>query len=155
MAIYSVYLPPNYSRETPEEGFRVVSDTKAPLALVFPPFWLTFHGLWLELLGYCVATLAIILLAIWSPSLPVAYLSAIPGFYLLLEGNDLICRKLERKGWYFAGVVDADDAESAELKFLLQNGYDSPAGQRPIAVHPRGDVKPSLAPPKAMGLFPE
>ncbi len=103
------------------ERFRLLRDAKAPLALIFPPFWLAWHRLWLELLVYAVVAIGIAMLAAWKPLPPVFYLSAIPGLYLLLEGNELIRRKLERKGWRFAGVVDGANQEEAEIRFVVEN----------------------------------
>ena len=128
MAIYSGYLPPEYMSDPVADRFQLVSDAKSPLALIFPPFWLAWHRLWLELLAYGVVVLAIGLLAAWKPSTAVLYLSALPGLYLLLEGNELIRGKLERNGWRFAGLVDADTKEAAEIRFLMQNEktFDAP-----------------------------
>ncbi len=155
MAIYSVYLPPEQSNKNAAEHFRLLRDAKAPLALIFPPLWLAWHRLWVELIVYFAIVLGISLLAAWKPLPPVLYLSAIPGLYLLLEGNELVRKKLERAGWRFAGVVDAQNLEEAEIKFVLEN-----EGQLNLADETRNHPaapKPSHAfsAPVPAGLFPE
>ena len=118
MATYLAYLPPAGWTGDRRDDFKLVRDGKNPLALIFPPFWLAWHRLWLELLVYAVITFAIILLAIWQPGAPVMYLSAVPGLYLLLEGDELIRRNLERFGWQYSGVIEGDTREEAEIRFL-------------------------------------
>lgn len=153
MAIYSAYLPPRENMENPAETFRLVSDAKAPLALIFPPFWLAWHRLWLPLMAYAVIMIAIGILAAAYPSTPVFYLSALPGLYLLLEGNSLIAGKLERQGWRFAGVVDAENREDAELRFLVQNEQALVASEPKKPVIPSPKTAPLATAP--LGLFPE
>lgn len=155
MAIFSVYLPPEHAGKSDAENFRLLKDSKAPLALIFPPFWLAWHRLWVELIIYAAVAIAISLLAAWQPLPPVLYLSAIPGLYLLLEGNELVRRKLERDGWTFAGVVDAHNRDEAEIKFMVDNEAElsapKPIGKRIVAKH----RLPVLAATAPAGLFPE
>lgn len=120
MTSYSVYLKPDTASPTPDDEFRLVPDTKATFALLFPPFWLAWHRLWLALLGYIVVMVAILLIAISSPGVAVSYLSVLPGLYLLLEGYELVRNKLENTGWKYAGIVDAENREEAEIRFILE-----------------------------------
>ncbi|MEM7291740.1 MAG: DUF2628 domain-containing protein [Pseudomonadota bacterium] len=153
MAMYSAYLPPDENRRGLSERFRLLRDAKAPLALIFPPLWLAWHGLWLELLAYAVAALAIGMLAFWQPSPAFLYLSGLPGLYLLLEGNELIRRKYERSGWNFAGVVEGQTQEEAEIRFLLKD-EDAADVKAPITIArtPSAQLTPRKTP---TSLFPE
>lgn len=155
MAIYSAYIPPLTDAQNEPDNFRLVSDSKAPLALIFPPFWLAWHRLWLELMIYAVFAIAIALLAVWKPSPPILYLSALPGLFLLLEGNAMIARKLERRGWQFAGVVDGDSLDEAEIRFMIQNEYvtDEPTPKPAVLEQP--ETTQFRQTPAAVGLFPE
>jgi len=156
MAIYTAYLPPDHHAGDQGEGFRLVPDAKAPLALVFPPIWLAWNRLWVEFLAWIVATVAIIMLAVWQPSPAIAYLSAIPGFYLLLEGYELIRKKLERDGWQYAGIVSGDDMEEAELRFVEQSDGIINKKPAPQSEHPPNLVrKPAHHTIASTGLFPE
>ena len=152
MTTFAVYLPPEDRIGDPIDQFVLVRDSKSPLALIFPPFWLAWHGLWMELLAYLVVAVAILLLMIWQPGAPVGYLSALPGLYLLLEGTELIRAKYERQGWRYDGIVEGDDQEEAEIRYLTNYARESapektkPAPvQRPIGFKPVANA----------GLFPE
>lgn len=154
MAIYSAYVPPTKTGQSEVDDFRLVSDSKAPLALIFPPFWLAWHKLWLELLVYAVFAFSVALLAIWKPSPAIFYLSGLPGLFILLEGRAMIVRKLERKGWRFAGVVDGDTLENAETRFLAQNvELFQPHKTDKLVI--RSNNNPVAHAPAAIGLFPE
>lgn len=155
MTTYTIYLPPVGSFDNSEEGFRLVPDAKATLALIFPPFWLAWHRLWLPLMVYIVVIAAILMIAIWSPSVAVSYLSILPGVYLLLEGYQLLRQNLEAKGWQFAGVVEGENREEAEIRFLVNSGkeFTTPTPKT------RSDHKPAILNTSSktnnMGLFPE
>ena len=151
MTIYSAYLAPKGRDSDYAKDFRLVSDRKAILALIIPPFWLAWHRLWLELSVYVAVWAGIAILAGWQPGIAVVYLSALPGLYLLLEGNELVRRNLERQGWCFTGIVDAENPEEAELKFVHQNMdlLQTPALKPNQVAHP---ISKPLAP---IGLFPE
>lgn len=128
MTSYTVYLPPEDVSENIEENFRLIPDSKATLALIFPPFWLAWHRLWLALLVYFLVVAIIISLAVLNPGIAVSYLSILPGFYLLLEGYQMLCNDLERKGWRYAGIVEGDNKEEAEVRFLINSAdlFDKP-----------------------------
>ena len=151
MAIYSAYIAPDGRSTDTQTDFKLVSDRKAVLALIFPPLWLIWHRLWLELLVYFCVWAVIAALASWQPGIAVAYLSALPGFYLLLEGNELIRRKLERDGWEFAGVYDAENPEEAELRFVVANADML----QPRDLTPIRPVQSFSKPTTPLGLFPE
>ncbi len=155
MTTYSVYLPPEDSMDNSEEGLRLVPDTKATLALFFPPFWLAWHKLWLPLMVYFVVIFAIIILAFTSPSIAVSYLSILPGLYLLLEGYELVRKNLENTGWRYAGIVEGENIEEAEIRFLVNSG-DAISETKPSFHNEQNPVllKPSLN-KNNMSLFPE
>ena len=157
MTTYTVYLPPKDSEASQEEAFRLVPDTKATLALIFPPFWLAWHRLWLPLMVYFVVVAAIIILAFTSPGVAVSYLSILPGFYLLLEGYELVRKNLENKGWEYAGIVEAENREEAEIRFLVERGSELQT-EKPVPVirEPKTTILRQTNPkPDNMSLFPE
>ncbi len=154
MAIFSAYLPPNVSGDVALTRFELVPDGKAVLALLFPLVWLVMKRLWLASLVFMAIVGLLLLLAAWQPGLPVMYLAALPGLYLFLDGNELVRQRLERNGWRYAGVVDAENRRDAEVKFIASNAQlfiASPNGNdreidKIVAFHPNS------AP---AGLFPE
>lgn len=141
--------------ENAAESFRLIPDAKATLALFFPPFWLAWHRLWLPLMVYFVVIIAIAMLAFTSPSIAVSYLSILPGFYLLLEGYELVRKNLENTGWRYAGIVEGENREEAEIRFIMNSEmeFEHPK-TRLINEHKPTPIKTN--PYKTnMSLFPE
>ena len=153
MTIYAAYLPPENGKGNFVDSFQLVSDAKSPFALLFPPIWLAWHKLWLPLLVYGVIAIAILLLAAWSPSAPIGWLAMLPGLFLMIEGNELLRRKLERNGWQFAGVIEAGTREDAEVRFITENTdvFQSEA----VGLAPAPATNMATHAPKPAGLFPE
>lgn len=155
MTTYTVYMPPKDNLVQSEENFLLIPDAKATLALFFPPFWLIWHRLWLPLMVYFCVIIAIMLLAFTSPGIAVSYLSILPGLYLLLEGYELVRKNLENKGWQFAGIVEGENKEEAEIRFIVDHGLMF-AEQKPVVVSQQKTVMPNSGVKKnTMGLFPE
>lgn len=148
MTFYSVYLPPHGAKKQGDEFLRLVPDKKSPWALLIPVLWLLYHRLWMALLVYLVITAFIIMVFSINPHPAILYLSALPGLYLLLEGQELVRAKLERKGWNFAGVVEAVNHDEAELRYYARRETPrvSSASARPV---------PRKVSPTNHGLFPE
>lgn len=112
--IHTIHIPPAENGGTGDIWEAVaIPETKAPWALIAPPFWLAYHRLWWPLVVYLlVAVTGFALLT--TPAAPAAFLlGGLPGLYLLLEGHQLRRNKLERDGWTFAGVAEGHDAEEA------------------------------------------
>lgn len=148
-------MPPQDMLDSQEENFRLVPDTKASLALFFPPFWLIWHKLWLPLMVYFCVIVAIMLLAFANPSIAVSYLSILPGLYLLLEGYELVRKNLEKNGWQYAGIVEGENKEEAEIRFIIEQGGTF-ARQKPTNMNQQTPVMPKPAVKKdTMSLFPE
>ena len=113
MAIYTVYTPPDGDAGKA----RFVRDGVNVVALVIPAIWLLWQRLWLWLLVYILLALAIGL-ASRLIGAGATLLAILPGFYLLLEGNELVRARLERHGWQLADVVEAPNQADAELRFF-------------------------------------
>jgi hypothetical protein len=155
MTTYTVYMPPKDNLVKSEENFLLIPDAKATLALFFPPFWLVWYKLWLPLMFYFCVIVAIMLLAFTSPSIAVSYLSILPGLYLLLEGYELVRKNLESKGWQFAGIVEGENKEEAEIRFIADHGHIF-AEIRPVVVSEQKAIMPNPGVNKnTMSLFPE
>jgi len=156
MATYGVYLPPLGMTGNSVDGFRLLRDGKSVFALVVPLIWLIWHRLWLPLMVYLLASAAILALFMASTHVSVAVLSLLPGFYLFLEGPELLRAKLERAGWRYATVVEAQNEEEAELRFLKSTGAattyksQSPHRSRVTAI-PARPARPDVP----AGIFPE
>ncbi len=153
MASYSIYLPSADSSDDQTTAFRLLRDGVSVLAIAVPPLWLAFHRLWIPLMLYLVAMLALVLVTKLTGNEFLAALSVLPGLYLFLEGQELRRGELERQGWRFGGVVEAANETEAELRFVNSGGsYISKALQKP-----RQAIASSIArkPMIATGIFPE
>lgn len=154
MTTYSAYLPPSHASGNPQDGFRVIADAKAPFALIFPPFWLAWHRLWLELLVYVAISFAVFWFGSQFPNPATSILSLLPGLYLMLEGSELIRANLERRGWQYSGIIQAANREEAEIRFLLERkeelDYSAPVTPAKSLLRSPMSTKST-----SVGLFPE
>ncbi|CAM5773642.1 DUF2628 domain-containing protein [Bosea minatitlanensis] len=157
MAFYTVMTPPSAEgggREAIERA-RVIPDGFSWGAFLFHGLWLLGQRLWL-------ATLLLAL--IWGAVIVVHsrfgfHLSALSLIYwaialfLGIEGRNLVVRKLARKGWQLADVVEARTLAEAERRYFERALADGPALPSPAA-QPAGAARPS-GPLPIIGLFPE
>lgn len=154
MAIYTVHIPPQQTRERA----RFVREGANIFALLIPPLWLLWHRLWLPLAGYLLAVLLTSLFARYSGFVPGLLMSVLPGLYLFVEGNELIRHRLSRAGWEFAGVVSAENAADAEIRLFTEPDTDVDTLQQKLEQKPAGATKPfgrPLSSGQSFGMFPE
>ena len=153
MAEYIAYVPPSTAYETADSDFRLIPDEKSIFALVLPVVWLAWNRLWFYMIVYLALALASGMLAELTSNPFLGLLSILPGLYLFLEGNELLGRELQRKGWNQAGLVQAASKEEAELRFISQYHVSTqPTVYRGENRHAT-TVSPTPAP--AIGIFPE
>ena len=151
MAAFLVLEPADGAR-TQSNAERVVflREKFSVFAFVFTPFWLLRHRLWLGFLVWLVAFALITVIGTKLGFGPYAALAAMyfPAIVFGLEGVNLRARKLLRKGYRDAGVVIAEDRETAERRFF-ETWKNSPSNEPPA----RSDYPyaPHAAPP----AFPE
>ncbi len=114
--IYTVQIPPNES--TRSEAAIFIPEGSAPWALLAPPIWLAIKRLWWPLVFYMIVLFALFVALTTPFALWVLAISGIPGIYLLVEGHELVRRKLERQGWQLVDVIEASSPEIAEQLWL-------------------------------------
>ncbi len=147
MATYLVFEPVDGGR-TQSAAERVVflREKFSPWAFVFTPFWLLRYRLWL---GFLVWLVAFVLITVVGGRLgfgPYAALAAsfFPSLLFGFEAVNLRSRKLVKGGYRDAGVVIAEDLETAEQRFF-ETWKNSPASEAPMrSDHP---YAPEAAPP--------
>ena len=153
MKTYLVFEPQSGGR-TPEEAERVVflREKFSWPALVFGPFWLMWNRLWLGLAFWFAAAA---LLGVGAAALHfgtwmkwLAVLS--PSLILACEATLLRQRKLLAKGFREAGVVIAEDIESAERRF-----FDQWLVREKTKPTPSLPPLPQPAPSSVIGFFPD
>jgi hypothetical protein len=146
LATFLVFEPADGAR-TQANAERIVflRERFSVWAFIFTPFWLLRHRLWL---GFAV-WLALFIAITFAGNLlgfgPFAALAALyaPSFIFGLEGVNFRARKLLRTGYRDAGVVIAEDLETAELRFF-ETWKSSPANAPVKSDYP---YAPNAAPP--------
>ena len=153
MNTYCIYLPPNGTRDTDKTNAKFLVDGKSLFAVLAPPLWLIWYRMWWGLVIY-LALLAILALLFFTPLREaVLYLSAIPGIYLMLEGNELLRQKHERQGWRFVGVVQGHDIGEAELRYFENTRPEASEPALPAEL-PAKTPDSHIIPSQSIGLFP-
>lgn len=160
MSVYTVHEPPqrDTSASVDPDRFVFVRDGFYFWAMVFGPVWLLWRRLWLALLFYVIAWIAVEG-ALWFMNAGWSAQAAInTAFALLLgmEASSLWRWTLNGRGWKNLGVVVGDDLESAERRFFQI------WRERPQAISAsKSSVLTNYGPKSAdgasdvIGLFPE
>jgi hypothetical protein len=146
VATYLVFEPVDGAR-TQANAERVVflRERFSVFAFVFAPFWLLRHRLWLGFLLWLVLFIAITMIGNLLGFGPFSALAAMyfPAFIFGLEGVNFRARKLMRNGYKDAGVVIAEDLETAERRFF-EAWKNAPASDGAKSDYP---YAPNAAPP--------
>ncbi len=125
-------------------------------ALLFGPFWLAGHRLWLALLLWIVAffALGVPMVSLKLPDSMMFAAFLVPSLIVAFEATAIRRRKLLRKRMRDAGVVIAQDIEIAERRFFAD--WTKRAGTLPAErpAPPAGSALP-LDPSPVLGLFPQ
>ncbi len=121
MATYLVFEPADGAR-TQANAERVVflRERFSVFAFVFTPFWLLRHRLWLGFLLWLFLFIVTTVIGNLLGFGPFSALAALyfPSVIFGFEGVNLRARKLMRNGYRDAGVVIAEDLETAERRFF-------------------------------------
>lgn len=155
MKTYLVFEPQAGNR-TPEEADRVVFllEKFSWPALVFGPLWLLWNRLWLGF-AFWLAAAGLIAAAVAAlrPGSFIQTLAAMaPSLILALEATELRRQKLLASGFREAGVVLAEDIESAERRFFDRWLSREKAKPLPPSSLP---PLPQPAPSPVIGFFPD
>lgn len=130
MRVYTVHAPPADAGGANPEDLVFIREGVSWAALVFPVLWLIYRRLWLWLVLYVAAMIALGAAAEETGSPVPALIMLCLHLLLVLEGNELRRRKLARQVYVMAGLAAGDSMEEAEIRYFA--GKDSePAG--PVA----------------------
>jgi hypothetical protein len=168
MPVYTVHAPSATAANVrATDKFTFVRDGFHFWAMVFGPLWLIGNGLWLALLGWIFAVVALDLVLAQLGAGFVAIISADILIALLMgfEAASLRRWTLSRRNWRQLDVVVADDEEAAERRFFdrwtakLVNDQaavdrGAPPPTRDIPGQPFSKPPP-LPHSSIIGLFPE
>lgn len=156
MSVYTVHQPPPRTGETSADPqrFAFVRDGFYFWALLFGPFWMVFHRLWIVTVLYAVAVM-VVETCLWMLRVDTFAQTAV-GFVLAflvgLEAATLRRWTLDRRGWKNVGIVVGDDLESAERHFFATWTARQP---KPMTAAASAIHVPASATPEVIGLFPE
>ena len=144
MAAYLVLEPPEGDAEKRAVRARLIRDGFSWLAFLFPVPWFLFHRLWIEALVALAATFGV---AVAAELLGLGHggtaLSLLVSLAVGLEGEALRAAALRRRGWREWGVVEAENREEAEMRYLTEAEMPSPLPAGPSSTM-RGGLEPML-----------
>ena len=158
MAFYTVLTPPPSAggRSEEIEQARLIPESFSWPAFALTGLWLLGKRLWLWTLLFVLIWAGLIYLrsrfGLHPSALSLIYWSI--ALFLGVEGNNLALRKLVRKGWRLADVVEARSLPEAERRYFERAlaGEVAPPRAEPAAAAPI--ARPS-GPLPIIGLFPE
>ena len=147
---------PQAGNRTPEEAERVVflREKFSWPALVFGPLWLLWHRLWLGLVFWfaAVALIGAAVAALRLESFIAVLVLSVPSLILAFEATLLRQQKLAANGFREAGVVVAEDIETAERRFFDRwLAREKGKSQSPSSLPPL----PQPTPSPVIGFFPD
>jgi hypothetical protein len=162
MPTFTVHAPPR-TKGAPAspERFLFVRDGFHGWAFLLGPFWLIRYRLWLALVLYTIAMVAIIaaLATLRASGSAQAFALFIVALLIGFEAASIRRWTLARRGWATLGFVVGDDRDIAEHRFFTQW-----AGRTQSATPPTHDSPQSATVPvrrgspsgrDVIGLFPE
>jgi hypothetical protein len=160
VATFLVFEPADGAR-TQSAAERVVflREKFSPFAFFLTPFWLLRHRLWLAFLVWLLVFIAITVTGGLLGFGPYTSIAAMffPALVFGMEGVNLRARKLLRKGYRDAGVIIADDLDTAEQRFFETWRTQTPAAKpEPKAppVFPDTRLAAASAEQNVIGMFP-
>lgn len=132
MASFIVMQPPERKGAAASDAV-FVRDGFSVIAFLVPPLWLLWRRLWIEAALVIAAALALGALSeVAGFGLTGTLLSLLVSVYVGLEGAALRIAALRRRGWRAWGVVEADGAADAELRYLMEGDFpDDVTGPTP------------------------
>jgi hypothetical protein len=162
MPTFTVHAPPRTEgAPASPERFLFVRDGFHGWAFLFGPFWLIRYRLWLALVLYAIAIVALIavLATLHASGSAQAFALFVVALLVGFEAASIRRWTLARRGWATLGFVVGDDRDMAEHRFFTQW-----AGRAQSATPPAQDSPPSITVPvrrgspsgrDVIGLFPE
>jgi hypothetical protein len=133
MPVYTVHAPARTDASlVATDRFAFVRDGFHFWAMVFGPFWLISHRLWLALFGWIavLATVDFAVKALGAGGMAVLLANFLIALLMGFEADSLRRWTLSRSNWRQLDIVVGDDEESAERRFFdrwtaRQRGLDN------------------------------
>ncbi len=171
MPVYTVHVPSATAADLrASDRFTFIRDGFHFWAMVFGPLWLIWNRLWLALIGWIIALVALdlVLRGLGAGSVAIASADIMIALLMGFEAASLQRWTLSRRSWRQLDVVVADDEEAAERRFFDRwTAKQRGLGNDQLAIDrggppPTRDIpgQPFSKPPpmpgsSIIGLFPE
>ncbi|CAH1662071.1 conserved hypothetical protein [Hyphomicrobiales bacterium] len=158
MAFYTVLTPPPAAggRDAEIEQARLIPESFSWAAFALTGLWLLGKRLWLWSLLFVLFWAGLAYLrsrfGLHPSALSLVYWSV--ALFLGVEGNNLALRKLVRKGWRLADVVEARSLSEAERRYFERALAGEAIPRRAEVPAPAAAARAS-GPLPIIGLFPE
>jgi hypothetical protein len=160
MATFTVLEPPPKRSEDSASPVRYafVRDGFYFWALVFGPFWMLYHRMWLVFLMYVIGTTGVqaALWALGASALTKFIVNVLIALLIAMEAGTL--RRWSLRRWTDRGIVVAYNREAAEHRFFDRWSGEPAFYAPPPATPPRPPHAASHVPAAGqdiVGLFPQ
>jgi hypothetical protein len=158
MPVFTVLEPRHRDGSVSERADQIVflREGFSWSAFVFTPLWLVCRRLWLVLLVYLFAVVALVV-GLWLAGVTPAgqiLILALIALLIGMEASNLRRWTMIRRGWQELGTVVAGDRDEAEQRFFDAWVAGEVAAPAPLPVQPASVVRPPSR-RDVVGLFPE
>lgn len=159
MAIWTVMTPPLQSGRDIDAVERAIllKDGFNIYAFLFTGLWLLAKKLWLAFAIFLPLWIALVVGGRLVGLHPLAIMGAqaLAGVFLALEGGRLLERKLTRKGWTVAGVIEGAKRDAVERRFFEHAAMPPPARASAPTPMAFANVPSGAQSASVVGLFPD
>ncbi|WP_168197710.1 DUF2628 domain-containing protein [Pseudolabrys sp. FHR47] len=162
MPTYTVHEPPRRKNEsvTQPERFVFVRDGFHFWAFLLPPLWFIAKRLWVALILYVIATVALEFGMAWAkvPSTGRVIVEVMLAIVIGFEAATIQRWTLQRRKWKTLGFVVAEDEELAERRFFAawqQGAAVNNKSFESTTVYAAPVLRGSPSSSDVIGLFPE
>jgi len=108
MAVYRIY------KFGCDGGFRTIRVSKINIpALLFGPFWLLWHGAYVEALGFMT-----LIMALWAGGLSLVFAVIFTNGLISWCSLEILDRRLRSRGWEYITSVEAEKADDSIKLFM-------------------------------------
>ena len=117
MALFDILTPPD---GTDPFDARLIEDRFSWGAVLLPPVWALMHGLWLEMFGWTVGVVLIVVLGLFVGGAASVWLYVLLALWYGFAASDLRIAALKRTGYIASGTRIAEDEFLAERDFIAE-----------------------------------
>jgi hypothetical protein len=120
MKTYTVYIKQS---DDDISHIEYVPEKFSWTGFLFNSIWLIYNRLWSQaflFLAILILIYQLELAGIIAPNISLMIWVGI-SFFIGFTGNDMLRRRLERRGYKFSDIIIASSESEAELKFICQN----------------------------------